>query len=74
MEGRFVSRDAAIADRAIAVQFDLGAMEPTLREEAAFPAGILLYAADLADMAHLAPLARRAAQIALVAPVRASAR
>lgn len=65
---------AAIADRAIDVQFDLGAVEPTLREEAAFPADILLYAADLSDMAHLAPLARRAAQIALVAPVRASAR
>jgi hypothetical protein len=61
---------AAMADRAVEVQFDLGSVETALREEAAFPADILLYAANLSDMARFAALARRAGDMALGGPPR----
>ena len=63
---------AAMADLAIAVQFDRGSVEAALREEAAFPADILLYAADRSEMARFAALARRAGDMALGGPPRAA--
>lgn len=63
---------AAMADLAIAVQFDCGTVEAALRAEAAFPADILLYAADRTEMARFAALARRAGDMALGGPRRES--
>ncbi|MGN7998708.1 SAM-dependent methyltransferase [Sphingomonas sp. 22176] len=76
IEARGVDRDAAaltrarraaaaMADLAIAVEFDRGSVETALREEAAFPADILLYAADRTEMARFAALARRAGDMVL---------
>jgi SAM-dependent methyltransferase len=61
---------AGILDLAIEVQFDIGTVDATLREEAAFPADILLYAADRSQMGQVAWLARRAGQMALAGPRR----
>lgn len=81
IEARGVDRDAAalararraaaaMADLAIEVQFERGSVEAALHAEAAFPADILLYAADRSEMARFAALARRAGDMALGGPVR----
>lgn len=79
IEARGVDRDgvllaqarrvaASIDDPAIDLRFYVGTAAAAMRDEIAFPADILLYAADPHELSALMWLARRAGRLALAGP------